>query len=93
MKDNVSDRMQRKRNQYLRGQLEQSSGSRRSQVNQAANLVKNFNEEEKAFVSKKAKIGAPEITAAHMVALKIDVGIAWEKLKKLSRYTNTYTIS
>lgn len=70
----------------MKGQLEQATGcSKDSQITQTAKLVKSFEGEEKEAILKKAKIATPEITAEQMIAMKIDIGIPWEKLKKLSR--------
>ena len=80
-KENVGSRTLGRGNQFLKGQLEQAKCSKDSQITQTAKLVKSFQDEEKEAILKKAKIATPEITAEQMVAMKIDIGIPWEKLK------------
>ena len=77
----------------MKGQLEQSTGPKNSQVAQTAKLVKSFEGEEKEAILKKAKIGTPEITVEQMNAMKIYIGNPWEKLKKLSRLVKNLELS
>ena len=68
-------------------QMRISTGtSNTSLVEQTASLVKNFGENERQKILKKANISAVEITPEEMAALKANMGIPWEKLKTMSRY-------
>lgn len=84
----VSKRTLRNRNQFLKNQLKITSGP--DPVDQAANFVKSFRGEEQEDLMKKADLIVPSISAEQMVAIKVDTGIPWEKLKKLSRYYSAY---
>jgi len=86
-KNNVSKRTERYRNQFLKNQLDLAAGSQDAKIALTSKLVTSFNQNEKEIILKNADVTSPKITAEEMVAIKIDTGIPWEKLKKLSRYT------
>ena len=76
----VSKRTLRNRNQFLKNQLNITSGE---PLNQAANFVRSFRGEEQEELLKKAELNVPSISAEQMVAIKVDTGIPWDKLKKI----------
>ena len=82
----MSARTLRSRNQFLKGQLELTTGGNiDDQVKQTAKLVNSFELKEKEKIMERANLPSRYISAEEMVAIKIDTGIPWERLKKLSR--------
>ena len=68
----------------MKNKLKLTSGA--DPIDQAASFVKSFRGEDQEDLLKKADLVVPSISAEQMVAIKVDTGIPWEKLKKLSRY-------
>ena len=63
------------------------SGSSNEAVSvQAGKLVKSFDQDTRLNIMKIAKILPVEISPEHMIAMKVDLAIPWEKLKTISRY-------
>ena len=66
-----------------------SSGSTEASVSiQAGKMVKFFDEETRSSILKEANISSVDICPETMIAMKVDMGIPWEKLKTMSRYKN-----
>ena len=51
---------------------------------QAAHLIQSFGRGERGKILKLANILPSEVDAETMVAMKVDLGIPWEKLKNIS---------
>ena len=86
MKTEVSKRTLRHRNNFLKGQIELTTGgSTSSALKQTATLVKSFSEEDRETIVALADIPTPVISAKQMVAMKIDTSMPWDQLKKVSR--------
>ena len=63
------------------------SGSSSEAVSvQAGKLVKSFDQDTRLNILKIANIPPVEISPEHMIAMKVDLAIPWEKLKTISRY-------
>ena len=52
---------------------------------QAAHLIQSFGRGERENILKLANILPYEVDAETMVAMKVDLGIPWQKLKNISR--------
>ena len=52
--------------------------------NQAAHLIQSLGRGERGKILKLANILPSEVDAETMVAMKVDLGIPWEKLKNIS---------
>ena len=50
-------------------------------------MIKSFGKQERAEINKSSNIPNVEIGKQALVAMKVDLGIPWEKLKTMSRYT------
>ena len=75
-----------RRNQFLKNQLEFSAGSSNNSLElQTGKLLKSFGDEEQRKIVVEANISPVEIDAEQMVAMKVDLGIPWEKPKTMSR--------
>ena len=76
-----------RRNKYIKSQIEATSGSNKEDILiQTSKLVKSFDEEARVTILRNANISPVEIDAETMVAMKVDMGIPWEKLKTMSRF-------
>ena len=53
---------------------------------QASSFIKSLDVEQRQIILKDAKIPSVDIPEDTMVAMKVDMGIPWEKLKTMSRY-------
>lgn len=81
VKKDVCKRTLRKRNQSIRRHIDVSSCG--DSIKQTTSLIASFKGEEKQKVC--SSVGTV-IDAETIVAMKADLGIPWEKLRKLSRY-------
>ena len=63
-----------------------TGGSSNSLVEQASKLVKTFPETDREIILRQANVPSPQISAEAMISMKVDIGIPWEKLKKMGRY-------
>lgn len=83
----VSERTKRRRNSLLFGHLETISGStKQSTIIQAGSLLKRFSQNDRNDILKQANIVSYEIDEESLVAMKVDMGIPWQKLKTMARY-------
>ena len=76
-----------KRNRVLSDILHQTAGSKDASMLQAGKMIKSFGKQERAEIIKSSNIPNVEIGKEALVAMKVDLGIPWEKLKTMSRYT------
>ena len=68
------------------GQIESCSGSsEKGLIIQTSKIVKSFSEENRSEILKQANISPIEIDEKEMVALKVNLGIPWEKVKSMAR--------
>ena len=74
------------RNCVLSDILHQTAGSKDASKLQAGKIIKSFGKQERAEIIKASNIPNIEIGKETMVAMKVDLGIPWEKLKTMSRY-------
>lgn len=65
--------------------LDNSGGGAETLVTQTSKLVKSFTEEDKEKILSQADVFPSVISAETMIAMKVDLGIPWEKLKKMGR--------
>ena len=76
-----------RRNMVLQQHLSTVSGSSNEAVSaQAGKLLKLFDQDTRLNILKIANIHPVEKSPVHMVAMKVDLAIPWEKLKTISRY-------
>ena len=74
------------RNKYLLDQIESCSGSsEKALIIQTSKIVKSFSEENRSQILKEANISPIEIDEKEIVALKVNLGIPWEKVKSMAR--------
>ena len=69
-------------------QLESSAGSSSNSMI----ILKGFERKDRREILKTANITSVEISADAMVAMKVDMGIPWEKLKTMARYQNKHAV-
>ena len=75
------------KNNFIHGHIEKSAGpSKNAIMTQTSTLLlKSFEEKARFKILKIAQIPQTELTAAALVAMKADMGIPWEKLKRMPR--------
>ena len=84
--ENVSSKTVSRRNKFLMGQLNNTSGNtEKASVLQTSKLLKSFEEDHRKSILMKAGIVATDIAPEEMVAMKVDMGIPWEKVKCMAR--------
>ena len=84
--DEAGKRTLQRRNKILKKQTETSFGSSEAAFSrQAGMLMKTLSKDQRSQILKSAKISPIEIGAEEMVAMKVDLGIPWEKLKNMAR--------
>ena len=84
--DEAGKRTLQQRNKILKTQIETSSGSSEAAFNrQTGMFMKTLSRDQRSQILKSAKISPIEIGAEEMVAMKVDLGIPWEKLKNIAR--------
>ena len=67
-------------------QLNNASGNaEKASVVQTSKLLKSFEEDHRKNILMKAGILAADIAPEEMVAMKVDMGIPWEKVKCMAR--------
>ena len=76
-------RHQRRRNQQIRKGIEFASKS--SAPKQVGLLMNSFSSQEKEIFSEETGLGEIKISAEEMISLKANLGMPWEKLKKMGR--------
>ena len=70
----------------MKTQIETSSGSSEAAFNrQTGVFMKTLNRGQRSQILKSAEIIPIEIGAEEMVAMKVDLGIPWEKVKNMAR--------
>ena len=80
----ASIRTLQRRNQNIKNHIENSCG-KSSLTSQVGSLLKGVKMEQRSEILKMANIKPMEINAEEMVAMKVDLGIPWEKLKLMAR--------
>ena len=92
VKTNVCKRTLRLRNDSIKKQLELTSGG--DTVLQTSSVLASFNPKDQQEILKGANVPTTSIDAETVVALKADLEIPWNKLRKLARYhyNNKYLI-
>ena len=67
-------------------QLNNASGNaEKASVVQTSKLLKSFEEDHRKNILMKAGILAADIAPEEMVAMKVDIGILWEKVNCMAR--------
>ena len=80
----VSNKTLQGRSNFVKKELSICSGNDGTK-NQAAHLIQSFGQGKRENILKLANILPFEVDAETMVAMKVDLGIPWEKLKNISR--------
>ena len=81
------------RNRYLMNMVQSTSGKSTAAVTkQAGKFVKTLGLEQREEILKQANIPSVEISEENLVAMKVDMGIPWEKLKTMSRFFSLHHI-
>ena len=76
-----------RRNKVIHHQLTKIAGNSNDAVaTQTGQLFRSFDEETRSDILKTGDIPSVNISSKHMVAMKVDLGIPWEKLKTIARY-------
>ena len=84
--ENASSKTVCRRNKSLMGQLNNACGNtEKASVVQTSKLLKSFEEDHRKNILMKAGIVAADIAPEEMVAMKVDMGIPWEKVKCMAR--------
>ena len=74
-------------------QLNNASGNdEKASVVQTSKLLKSFEEDHRKNILMKAGILAADIAPEEMVAMKVDMGISWEKVKYIARFKKLPTL-
>ena len=74
--------MQR-RNKFIKDQIEFTSGG--AATEQTINLLNSLDRDERTKILEKSNIDAAHIDAEHMVSMKTNLGLFWEKMKTMAR--------
>ena len=84
--DQACKRTVANRNKFLMNMMKTTSGeTTNAMVSQTAKLIKSCDVEKRKAILKSAKIPSADIPENTLVAMKVDMGIPWEKLKTMSR--------
>ena len=74
------------RSKFLQNQMETFAGSSKDDLAvQTGSLLKSYGEKERELILKTSQIKSIEILPKTMVAMKLDMGIPWEKMKTMAR--------
>ena len=76
--ENVSSKTVFRRSKFLMGQLNNTCGN-------TEKLLKSFEEDHRKNILMKAGIVAADMAPEEMVAMRVDMGILWEKVKYMAR--------
>lgn len=86
--ETASTRTVKIRGNIIRKSIDTIAGSNiESLTRQTSALVKSFDEDERLRILKLGNIPPVIIDEESMVAMKADMGVPWEKLKTMARYT------
>ena len=80
----LSNKTLQRRSNFVKKELSICSGNDGTKK-QAAHLIQSFGRDKRENILKLANILPFEVDAETMVAMKVDLGIPWEKLKNISR--------
>lgn len=69
-----------------------TGGKAENALKQTSHLLKSFRHEDRIEILKNSNISSVAITPEAMVALKVDMGIPWEKMKTMARWLKTFDI-
>ena len=73
-------------NKFFMSQLNNTCGNtEKTSVVQTSKLLKSFEEDHRKNILMKAGIFVADITPKEMVAMKVDMGLPWEKVKCMAR--------
>jgi len=76
-----------RRNKFLLKQIQESSGKSTAATGvQTRKIIQSLDEDTRRDILNEANIDSIEIGPQQMVAMEVDLGIPWEKLKCMSRY-------
>ena len=76
-----------RRNKAIHHQLHKIAGNSSDAVaTQTGKLFNSFDEATRSDILSAGNIPSATISPKHMVAMKVDLGIPWEKLKTIARY-------
>ena len=83
--ENASPKTVCQRNKFFIGQLNNKSrNAEKASVVQTSRLLKSFEEDHRKNILMKAGIVVADI-AKELVAMKVDMGTPWEKVKRIAR--------
>ena len=84
--ENVSSKTVSRRNKFLMRQLNNTCGNtEKASLVETSKLLNSFEEDHRKNILMKAGIVAAGITPEEIVAMKLDMGIPWEKIKCMAR--------
>lgn len=72
------------RNQQLKTHIQSSCGQSSLPI-QTGNLLKSIKKDQRLEILTKANISPIDISPEEMVAMKVDLGVPWEKIKNMAR--------
>ena len=82
----VSSKIVSRRNKFLMRQLNNTcENTKKASLVQTSKLLKSLEEDHRKNILIKAGIVAAGITPEEIVAMKLDMGIPWEKVKCMAR--------
>ena len=84
--ENASSKNAYRRNKFFMGQLNNTCGNtEKASLVQTSKLLKSFEEDHRKNILMKDGIVVADIPPKEMVAMKVDMGIPWEKVKCIAR--------
>ncbi|XP_057308721.1 uncharacterized protein LOC130647029 [Hydractinia symbiolongicarpus] len=91
--DIASTKTIQNRTKFLKNQLIATSGKTKNVIiKQTGKVVKSFSSNDRQSILSNANNPQAEIDAESLVAMKVDMGIPWEKLKTMGRWLKTFDI-
>ena len=84
--ENASSKTECQRNKFFIGQLNNACrNAKKASVVQTSRLLKSFEEDHRKNILMKAGIVVADIAPKELVAMKVDMGTPWEKVKRIAR--------
>ena len=84
--ENASPKTVCQRNKFFIGQLNNKCrNAEKASVVQTSRLLKSFEEDHRKNILMKADMVVADIAPKELVAMKVDMGIPWEKVKRIAR--------
>ena len=81
--DEASKRTVQRRNKFIRDQIDFTSGGAVTKL--TIGLLNSFNKNARSKILEDGNIGYAYIDAEHMVSMKANLGLSWEKMKVMAR--------